>query len=326
MHKYLQLFITTTLFTIILLSAANNSSAQTSAIPKAKYIELARATADWAWDHKDSLVNRWRKSLDPKYIFGYRPPQMLLDMAAVYAMLFDINDNFDKKSNIEFATRAKSVLLTFGDYRKQYPKEAAAQRPDYENGIPPLTDFFTTMMYIRAFDILNRHGLLDNNEKKIATDIIVESLEYTMRLQEWGAMNRSALRAETLAWAIRALPDNPNAKTWGVYEQALGSDNWGNWEIEDATLYHAVWLYSMMGYADAKNQMRELFRTPEMYYYSQYFLNLMCPAQMIPDFGDSHWTSNWARFMVFFECAANQYSDPELKWAAAVIGNKFIDF
>ena len=33
--------------------------------------------------------------------------------------------------------------------------------------------------------------------------------------------------------------------------------------------------------------MPELFRTPEIFYYSQYFLNLMSPAGMVPDFGDA---------------------------------------
>jgi len=72
--------------------------------------------------------------------------------------------------------------------------------------------------------------------------------------------------------------------------------------------------------------MKDLFHTPEMFYYAQYFLHLMCPDGMIPDFGDAHWHSNWTRYLVFFEAAAAVYNDPELKWAAATIANKFIDF
>ncbi len=94
----------------------------------------------------------------------------------------------------------------------------------------------------------------------------------------------------------------------------------GNWEIEDASLYNGVWLYALMGYADTRDEFSELFRTPEIYYYyAQYFLNLMAPKGMVADFGDANWNSNWRHFLVFFEAAARQYGDPQLKWAASVV-------
>ena len=139
-------------------------------------------------------------------------------------------------------------------------------------------------------------------------------------------MNRSALRAESLAWAERALADHPDAPTWAMQRRALGDDNWGNWQIEDATIYNGVWLYAMLDYADASGKMPELFKTPQMFYYARYYLKLMCPAGMIPDFGDAHWESNWAHYLVFFEAAAAAYQDPVLKWGAMTIGRKFIDF
>jgi hypothetical protein len=72
--------------------------------------------------------------------------------------------------------------------------------------------------------------------------------------------------------------------------------------------------------------MDELFNTPEMYYNAQYFLHLMCPDGMIPDFSDSNWRSNWVRYLVFFEAVAKAYHDPHLKRAAATIAQKFIAF
>ena len=101
--------------------------------------------------------------------------------------------------------------------------------------------------------------------------------------------------------------------------RALGDDNWGNWEIEDATIYHGVWLYALLGYADALGKLDELFRTPEVYYYAHYFLNLMSPAGMVPDFGDAAWTQNWQHFFVFFEAAAARLNDPTMEWAAQQI-------
>ncbi|MDP8240530.1 MAG: hypothetical protein P9X24_15670 [Candidatus Hatepunaea meridiana] len=289
-------------------------------VPVSKYLEFARASADWTWDNSDSLLDVWKDRFDPKSVFGYRPPPRLLEMATIYAILYEL------EGNKEYAGRAKKVLLNYKDYRKEYPKETAERRPDYTNGVPALPDFFTTMRYVKPYEILKRLGYLNKSQQKKIEETIAHSIEFTLQTQEWGAMNRAILRAEALAWAVRALPDHPEAGKWKNYEQALGFDNWGNWEIEDASLYNAIWLYSLLGYADAKKQMKELFHTPEMYYYSQYYLHLMCPDGMIPDFGDAYWRSNWNRFLVFFEAAASVYDDPELKWAASIIADKFLDF
>ena len=289
-------------------------------VPRVKYLEFARASADWTWDNQDSLITAWRKTLDPKNIFGYRSPPRLLEMTTIYATLYE------SEGNEEYAERVKHILLTYGDYRSEYPREAAEKRPDYTNGVPALPDFFTTMRFIKSYEILNRLKYLSKSEQKKIEKVIAHSVEYTLQTQEWGSMNRAALRAETLAWAVRALPNHPRSEKWKRYERAISFDNWGNWEIEDATIYHAVWLHSLLGNADAKNKIDQLLHTPEMYYYAQYFLHLMCPDGMIPDFGDSHWRSNWDRYLVFFEAAANVFNDPKLKWAAATIAQKFIDF
>ncbi len=289
-------------------------------IPLKKYLEFARATADWTWQNYDSLISVWKKNLDPDYVFGYSPPGALLEMATIYAYLSEV------EGNRAYAGRAKKVLLTYGDFRKEYPEAAVKRRTDYEDGLPALPNIFTAMRYIRPYDTLKRLGYLSSSEQKKIESIIAESMDFILRTQEWGAMNRGILRAECLAWAIRAMPDHPRAKTWRMLEHSIGTDNWGNWEIEDASLYNAIWLYSLLGYADALGKLDELFRTPEMYYNAHYFLSLMCPDGMIPDFGDANWHSNWDRFLVFFEAAARAYHDPHLKWAALIIANKFVDF
>jgi hypothetical protein len=285
-----------------------------------RYLAYARASADWTHDHAGELLEQWKKTFDPLNVFGYRPPGGLLEMAVIYSYLYEK----DKKP--EYAARAKEVLLSYGDYRSAYPESSIKLRPDYEDGVPALPDFFTAMRYIRTYDTLRRLGRLSPAEDKTAADLIAGSMRYLLRTQEWGPMNRSALRAESLAWAVRALPKHPDAPKWEMQRRALGDDNWGNWEIEDATIYNGVWLYSLLGYADALDKINEMFRTPEMFYYAQYYLNLMCPAGVVPDYGDAHWTSNWTHFLVFFEAAAAALKNPGLKWAAETISNKFVDF
>ncbi|GBD93173.1 hypothetical protein BMS3Abin05_00756 [bacterium BMS3Abin05] len=289
-------------------------------VPLSKYLEFARSSADWTWDHYDSLVTVWRQKLNPNNVFGYRPPSRLLEMATIYAFLYE------KEGNKTYAKRARKVLLTYGDYRKAYPKAAVERRADYAKGVPALPDFFTTTRYIRAYDTLRRMNYLSASQQKKIKSIISGSVAYMLRTQEWGTMNRAMLRAEILAWAVRAVPDDPNIKQWKMWRRAIGFDNWGHWEIEDASLYNAIWLYALLGYSDAQNKRAELFRLPEMYYYAQYYLNLMSPDGMIPDFGDAYWNVNWPRYLVFFEASAKAYKNPNLKWAAETIANKFINF
>jgi hypothetical protein len=288
--------------------------------PRSKYLEYARKAADDAWEKYDLVVAQWKESFDPENVFGYRPPGSLLEMAVIFAFL-SVQEN-----NAEYAQRSKKILLTYGDFRSLYPQWAVERRPDYDERPPVLPDFFTVMRYIRAYDLLNNQNVLTQADRQKITKDIAESLEYLLRTQEWGPMNRSALRAESLAWAVRAFPDHPDVRIWEMQRRAIGDDNWGNWQIEDATIYHAVWLYALIGYADAMGKLKKLFETPEMYYYAHYFLKLMSPDGMIPDFGDANWQSNWSRFLVFFETAAALYKNPHMKWAASTIAEKFIDF
>jgi hypothetical protein len=290
------------------------------AVPQAQYLAYARASADWTWSHWDSLVDAWKKTFNPENVFGYRPPGGFLEMAVIDAYFYDLQ----KKP--EYAARAKQVLLGYGDFRSQYPGFAKAARADYDRGVPALPDFFTAMRYVRAYDILKRAKVFSAAETKAVEATITESMDYLLRTQEWGPMNRTALRSESLAWACRAVPHIPQAGVWEMQRRALGDDNWGRWEIEDATIYHGVWLYAMCGYADALGRFSDLFKTPVMYYYARYFLQLMAPAGMVPDFGDANWNSSWPLYLVYFEAAAKEYGDPGLKWAAAVIARKFIDF
>jgi len=307
-------------FLISLVLLANAEAQDINPVPRSEYLEYARATADYTWEQRDNIIERWRGTIDPQNIFGYRSPGGLLEMAAIYAELYKL------EGKRHYAERAKEVLLTYGDYRKEFPLEGSRRQADYQDGVPALPDFFTTMRYIRAFDILKEKNYLGKEEIISIENLLAQSLTFILRTQEWGAMNRSALRAETLSWALRVLPDHEVTPTLRTLEEALVADNWGQWEIEDATLYHAVWLYSMIGCADAKNQLDKLFKSPEMYYYAQYFLHLMSPDMMIPDFGDAHGFQNWNRWMVFFEAAARAYNDPEMKWAASAIANKYMDF
>jgi len=97
----------------------------------ARYIEYARAAADFAWDHREENLARWRAQFDPASPFGYRAPGNLLETALIYSYLFE------KERVPRYADRAREILVTYGDYRSAFPDWAIKKRPDYDHGSPP---------------------------------------------------------------------------------------------------------------------------------------------------------------------------------------------
>ena len=120
--------------------------AQTSAT-RDMYLEYARESANWTWDNYDNLIDDWRDNFDSESIFGYRPPNRLLEMAVIYAYLFE------EEGVPVYAARAKHVMLEYGGYRSEYPQDSIARRPDYANGVPALPDFFRVMRYLSLIHI-----------------------------------------------------------------------------------------------------------------------------------------------------------------------------
>jgi len=196
-----------------------NQAFSAEIVPREKYLDYARAAADWTWENYDELIAKWKQRFDPESVFGYRPPGGLLEMSVIYSFLYE------KEKKPEYARRVKKILLEYGDYRSQYPESSIKQRPDYTDGVPALPDFFTVMRYIRAYDTLNRLKVFNKSEKNKIEYLIAESMTYLLRTQEWGPMNRTALRAESLAWALRALPDHPNAPEWEMLRKAQARDS-----------------------------------------------------------------------------------------------------
>ena len=124
-----------------------------------QYLEFARASADWTWDHYDSLEQVWKNSIDPDNIFGYRSPPRFLEMACIYACLYTT------EGNEEYAKRSEKVLTSYGGYTKYYPEKAIKSRYDYSEGVPALPDFFTTMRYIRAYVLLKEMEYLERRSR-----------------------------------------------------------------------------------------------------------------------------------------------------------------
>ncbi|MBL4733842.1 MAG: hypothetical protein JKY18_00625 [Flavobacteriales bacterium] len=132
------------------------------------------------------------------------------------------------------------------------------------------------------------------------------------------------LRAEGLLYASKALPNHADRANWESTGKALLNDNVNQWNIEDASLYHAIWLYSMIGYANYVAENDELYKLPFLPYYNSYNLALLSPAAAIPDFGDATWKARWYLYLAFFENGAGRSNDPHMRWAASEMFDKHL--
>ncbi|MCA9740255.1 hypothetical protein KC734_01875 [candidate division KSB1 bacterium] len=288
-------------------------------VSKQEYMNYIIAAADEAWDNLEASRKKWYESIDLNYVFGYNPPPNELYLAALCVNIYEINK--DEK----YLDRAKSLLQYYDKYRDAYPDDFYKTKAEYSNGLPVLPNIFSFGKYVHAYYKLKKYNRLTEKEDAELREDIAHSADYLINFQEWGAMNRAMLRAEAMLYAAKALPDHPNQPKWHTLGQAIINDNWGQWEIEDASGYNAIWLYSLLGYASHVKEDESLYRTPIMNYYFEYFLQLMSPAGIIPDFGDANWGHSWNRYLPFFEKGAAVYNDPRLRWAAAQYFRKYLD-
>ncbi|NNE34100.1 MAG: hypothetical protein HKN13_02620, partial [Rhodothermales bacterium] len=307
---------------LLLASPAEISLAQADSVPavqSAEYLAYITTTADEAWDNLEASRKTWRENIDLERVFGYNPPPNDLYLAALSTNLFEITG--DEK----YLDRAKALLLYFGEYRNFYPDDYHLTKDEYPGKLPAIPNIFPFGKYVQAYESLSQHDRLTASEREILEDALSESADYLVNFQEWGPMNRAMLRAEAMTYVAKVMPDHPRQKLWKMAGEAIADDNWGKWEIEDATGYHAIWLYSLLGYASNVKQDESLYRTPIMQYYFEYFLKLISPAGIVPDFGDANWGAAWNRMIPFFEKAAAVNRDPRFRWAAASYFRKYLD-
>jgi hypothetical protein len=290
---------------------------QLRSVSRAEYLAYVKEAADSAWFNHPAEVKRWKESIDTNFVFGYNPPGTDPLLAGVCAQLY--KDTKEKK----YLDRAKAMLVGYGEYKKAYPKSYTARRPEYAKGLPALPNIFLSPSYIRGYRLLKDEHVFTSAERSIIEQSIAESADFLISFQEWGPMNRAMLRAETLIGAVKSLPNHPNVRQWEMMARSIIDDNWGKWEIEDASGYNGVWLYSLFSYAEIIGD-ESLLQTPVIHYYLKYYAHLLAPDGTIPEFGDAQWRSSWERFLVCLEKGAAVYKDPAMKYAATRIYHSIV--
>ena len=281
---------------------------------KSMYLEQITKAAEQGWRDNPRIVEQWKKDYKPSILWGYNSPGFPVYLAGTLGFLYEVT------KDETYARRTAELLLSYGELRNSYPKDYWKTRAEYVNGIPAISNFFFMPPYIRAYLRIRKANVLIEQERKKVEEDIAGSADFVFFFPEWGTHNRAMLRAEALIYAVQALPDHPHAARWKQMARILADDSMKQWEIEDATVYHPVWLTSLYSYADAAGKP-ELFDSPLTKYYQQYFLKLIGPQGTVPEFGDARWSSGFEglRFVAIFEKGAAVYKNPELKWAAKTV-------
>ena len=281
---------------------------------KALYLDLIKKSVEKNWRTNPALIEQWRKTTKPNVLWGYDAPGNPVYLAATLSFLYE------QTHERLYAERAAKLLVEYGTLRETLPKDYAKARAEYADGVPSLTNFFYMAPYVRAYVGIRGSDAIDAKSRAVIERDLSGSVDFIFRFPEWGAHNRAMLRAEALYYAWMALPNHPNAAKWKRMSDVIAADNVYHWEIEDASNYHPVWLYSLFSYADAAHRP-EAYTSPMMRYYLEYYTKLIGPAGTIPDFGDAMWNSasGALRFVAIFEKGAAVYKSPEMKWAAAAV-------
>ncbi len=280
---------------------------------KALYLEEIKKAAEKGWAEYPASIEEWKRTHQPSVLWGYNSPGGPIYLAGALGFLYE------ETKERKYAERAARILMEYGDLRKMLPHDYWRTRPEYEKGVPPISNFFILPPYFRTYLRIKNSGVLTPEMLKRLEHDMAQSADFIFYFPEWGTHNRSMLRAEALQYAVLAMPDHPQAPQWQQMAKVLGEDNVREWEVEDATGYHAVWLMALYSYAEAAGRTT-FFNSPIAKYYLHYFVKLISPNMWVPAFGDSHWWSGLEglRFVAIFEKGASVYKDAEMKWAAKV--------
>ena len=271
-------------------------------------LEHALATQNEALEQWKSLYADLGGTNIVQELIGYQPPNFLALTAEIAAHLYT------RTGERRYAEIARDLLVEIPDLRRYFP-ERFRTRVEYEIGVPAVNWFRTFPVYAKAFMDTRGSGVYSEEDVAAVREAVASSVNIIFAFPEWGAMNRALLRAESLMAAYRAFPDDPDAAKWHKMAVILAEDSIGKWEIEDASIYHAVWLRSYINYLDLAGRT-DVFDSPIFRFYPYYLVSLQAPDGTIPEFGDGRWATPHDEYYAVMERAATEFQSGEIKWSA----------
>lgn len=281
--------------------------------------EYVKKTLDYALSTKDQLIENWKQQYikaeneNMMELIGYRPPDFLVSIANLSSFLYETT------SDMKYAAITRDIIVSLESYRKYFPNRFA-DRVEYKSGVPVVNWFRTLPIYIECFERTKKSGLYSPADIEKIRESVASSVNIIFAFPEWGAMNRAMLRAESFMAAAVTFPDHQDAKKWRKMAENLASDSIEKWEIEDAQIYHPVWLRPYVNYLDLTGRT-DVFQSPIMKFYFDYFVSLVTPSRTIPEFGDGNWRVSLEEYYLLLERGAKEYQSGEMKWAANELFN-----
>ncbi|MFK7697576.1 hypothetical protein [Paenibacillus sp. HJGM_3] len=256
-------------------------------------------------------MSNWKQAYKPDQFLGmYTAPGIIPVQVQLEGFMYSITGNLD------YAEHAKRLLLEADTYTSIVPEEHRRRHPEYAKGVPVVEAMFQAPHFLYGYLHIKDSGVVTPEERARIEQSIRCSVDSLFHYPEWGAHNRSMLRVWTLSLAIEALGDTEETRTWDKMRRYLAEESIGKWSIEDAQLYLILWLVACQEYALYSGQELTYFRLPQTKYYYDYLLRIVTPQGFVPDYGDSHYGSNWYLWAACLEKGAAVYRDGHMKYAA----------
>ena len=263
---------------------------------------------------QDKFINEWKaqyadtseEARKVRELISVKPPLFLMTNANIVSYLFE------QTNDTKYAELTKENLFAFIHHKKWIPKKFVRNQAEE---LVSVSWFRQLPEFILCYQRTKGSGIYAKSEIEIIQKVVAKSANSIFNFPEWGAHNRAMLRAESLISAAVAFPDHPDALKWLQMAEILASDTIEKWEIEDAQIYHAVWLRAYINYLDISGQT-EVFQSPILKFYFDYLVRLMAPNRTIPEFGDGRWAEMISEYYLILERGAKEYQSGEMKWAA----------
>jgi hypothetical protein len=277
------------------------------------YLAFIRAAYERENEQLEAEIARWqgqfRANAALNALLGYASPKWPLHLAVVAGFLYE------RDGDETLADRARDILLRYRTWTQLMPPDAAAARPEYAAGVPPLDCAFDPPLFAATAERIR--GATTAEQRRALADLMADSLRPVWRFPEWGGHNRAMLRAASLACCARVFPEHVDAPAWRAMADELAEESWGRWSIEDAMMYQATWLRALILYAEATDRAGELAQQIPVRLHLRAMPQLMSPLGVLPDFGDSRWLTHspWEG-LACLEWGAAACGDETMKGAA----------
>ncbi len=172
-------------------------------------------------------------------------------------------------------------------------------------------DFFSGSYIIETYIMLRTMGYTTDDEK----DLMLNYINQFFRPSLKGSHNQVTARAEAMAYAVKAFPDEPAAASWqawlDMYWNILDSDK----DIqEDAGDYNGVAMRDMIRWLKVSHNEERLLDEGWRQMFLRY-LYQQAPNGSMPEYGDDFYgrTLDW---IYIFEYLADLYDSPEFAYGA----------